>query len=185
MCGSAREEELRMTDMKEALNAVMSGREERAAIQSQMLSGGADGFVCQISLNVPGFPKRLDGDDVLIDNLVSDFTTKINSKQLHKVTLENGAGLALLLFFSGGADLARAAKLVGISIEENNGGRIADIDVITTEGAISRTDLGLGSRTCLLCDKPSKECARERSHTYEKLRAETQSLIDGYISKHK
>lgn len=185
MCSGARKEKLRMTDMKEALNAVMSGREERAAMQSQMLSGEARGFVCQISLNVPGFPKRLDGDDILIDKLVSDFTAKINSTQQHRVKLENGAGLALLLFFSGGPDLARTAKLAGISIEENNGGRVADIDVITAEGAISRTDLGLGPRACLLCDKPSKECAREHSHTYEELRAKTQSLIGGYISKHK
>lgn len=172
-----------MYSMKEALATVMSGREERAAVQSHMLLGGAEGFVCQISLNVPGFPKRLEGDDALIDKLVRDFTAKISGRQLREVRLENGVGLALLLFWEGGPNLARAAKLAGISIEENNGGRIADIDIITAEGVISRADLGLLPRTCLLCGRPSKECARERRHSYEELRAKTQSLINGYRSE--
>lgn len=174
-----------MPDLKEALEAVMSGREERAAGQSSMLSSGPNRFVCQISLNVPGFPKRLDGDEAFIEKLASDLVIKICRQPIGKVKLENGAGLALLMLFDGGCEAARGAKLAGIAIEENGErGRIADIDVITENGPLSRSDLGLGPRQCLLCGKASKECARERCHTYEELRTKTQSLLDGFCPRY-
>lgn len=174
-----------MPDLKEALAAVMSGREERAAVQSRMLSGGDGLFVCQISLNVPGFPKRLDGDAFLLEKIAGDLMKKICCPPLDKVKLENGAGLALLMLFDGGRDKARGAKLAGISIEENGtGGRVADIDVITGDGPLTRADFGREPRRCVICGGLSKECARERRHTYEELRAKMRFFIDNFRSKH-
>lgn len=172
-----------MPDLKEALASVMSGREERAATQSRLLAGG--GFVCQISLNVPGFPKRLDGDAVILEKFAADLVEKICCQPLGKVQLENGAGLALLMLFDGGSGKARDAKLAGIAIEESGAyGRIADIDVITEDGPLSRADLGYAPRRCVICGGLSKECARERRHTYEELRAKMSFLMDIFFAKH-
>lgn len=174
-----------MPDLKEALAAVMSGREERAAVQSRMLSGGAGHFVCQISLNVPGFPKRLDGDAKLLEKFAADLMKKICCPPLDTVKLENGAGLALLMLFDGGRGKARDAKLAGIAIEEGDAsGRIADIDIITAEGPLPRDAFGYGPRRCVVCGGLSKECARERRHTYEELREKMSFLIDISRSKH-
>lgn len=174
-----------MSDLKEALASVMSGREERAAVQSRMLSGRDGLFVCQISLNVPGFPKRLDGDAVLLEKFTGDLINKICCQPRCAVKLENGAGLAILMLFDGSRIPARDAKLAAIFIEENDAcGRIADIDVITGAGHLSRSDLGIGPRRCVMCGRLSKECARERRHKYEELRAKMQFLIDDFRSKH-
>lgn len=174
-----------MPDLKEALAAVMSGREERAAVQARMLSGSAGLFVCQISLNVPGFPKRLDGDALLLEKFATRLIKKICRPPLDTVKLENGAGLALLTLFDGGRGKARAAKLAGISIEEDDAcGRIADIDVITEDGPLSRTAFGYEPRRCVICGGVSMECARERRHTYEELRAKMSFFIDIFRSKH-
>lgn len=174
-----------MHDLKEALASVMSGREERAAVQSRMLSGGAGLFVCQISLNVPGFPKKLCGDAILLEKFAGDLIEKICCQPLDKVQLENGAGPAILMLFDGGLRKARDAKLAGISIEESSAcGRIADIDVITEDGPLSRADFGRELRRCLICGGLSKECARERRHTYDELRAKMSFLMDIFFSKH-
>lgn len=166
----------------EALNAVMSGREERASEQSRLISGGTDYFVCQISLNIPGFPKRLDGDMALAEQCIRKLIKIICCEPLEEVKLINGAGAALLILFDGGYGAARRAKAAGIFIEENTAyGRIVDIDVITARGPLSRKHFSLGPRRCLICGGDSKECAREQRHSYEELRAKTRAMLGGFI----
>lgn len=178
------EEKRGIPDLRKALETVMYGRDERATVQSRMLLSGTGRFVCQISINVPGFPKRLDGDTILIKKYACDLAKKTSCRRLGEVKLENGAGAALLMLFDGGLAAARGVKLAAISIEDNDEcGRAADIDVIVKDGMLSRTDFGLEPRRCLLCDGDSKECARTRSHTYEELRAAVRSIINDFCAK--
>lgn len=57
--------------------------------------------------------------------------------------------------------------------------RLFDADVLVKAGQevgiISRSTLKLPSRTCFLCNRPAKECARARSHSVDELQ--------NYISK--
>ncbi len=48
-------------------------------------------------------------------------------------------------------------------------GRFIDIDVYTKTKAVSRTDLGLSPRKCILCDKPAHVCARSKNHSQKAL----------------
>ena len=81
-------------------------------------------------------------------------------------------------FFAGDLTAAKKAKEIAVNIEEGiPEGRILDIDIIVQIKTISRSDLGLPPRTCLLCSRPAKECARDRSHSYEELRTATEKLI--------
>jgi len=169
-----------MPDREAALEAVMRGREERAAAQSRLLLLRGGSFVCQITLNIPGFPKRLNGDELLIKKCKEDLLRYICRMPLVEVQLDNGAGLALLQLYEGGHGAIYNTKRAAIFIEENKDyGRVVDIDVITVSGPLSRVLFNFAPRRCLLCDKDSKECARECNHTYEELRAEAQALIDG------
>lgn len=161
------------------LKAVMLGRDERVRVQLCLLSGRIDYFVCQITINVPGYPKRLSGDETVIKKCRADFQTGIYCEPIKEVKLENGAGLALLMLFDGGKEKMNKAKQEGIFIEENKYyGRVVDIDVVAVDGSLSRRDFYLEPRRCLLCDKDSKECSRERNHRFEELRAAAQALID-------
>lgn len=49
-------------------------------------------------------------------------------------------------------------------------GRLFDIDIIKIDGTkVSRTEINLPERTCLLCNKNAFECSRSRAHTVEEL----------------
>lgn len=59
-------------------------------------------------------------------------------------------------------------------------GRLWDIDVVTGAGPVARTELGFAQRTCLICDKPSPECARSRAHSVEELVAQMHAIVAAY-----
>ncbi|WP_127958430.1 citrate lyase holo-[acyl-carrier protein] synthase [Serratia microhaemolytica] len=65
-------------------------------------------------------------------------------------------------------------KRAAVALEQQQAvGRLWDIDVLTPEGQIiSRSDIGLPERRCLLCDRPAKQCARQRTHSNEQLVSE-------------
>lgn len=63
-------------------------------------------------------------------------------------------------------------------------GRLFDIDVLDcTQQKIERESLGQTQRACLLCEKPAKECARNRSHSVESLWEKTQSILKKHFAK--
>ncbi|WP_413510036.1 citrate lyase holo-[acyl-carrier protein] synthase [Serratia liquefaciens] len=62
-------------------------------------------------------------------------------------------------------------------------GRLWDIDVLDPEGRIlSRRDLGLAERSCLLCSQPAKICARQRRHSSEQLLQEMERMLNDALS---
>lgn len=75
---------------------------------------------------------------------------------------------------------AYAVKKATIELEQQQSvGRLWDIDVLTPQGQIlSRSDLGLPERPCLLCDQPAKICARQRIHSTEQLLNEMQRRLN-------
>ncbi len=61
-------------------------------------------------------------------------------------------------------------------------GRLLDIDVIAPDGnKVSRTDIGLPPRRCLLCENPAPVCARSRAHAVDALFARAMEIIDAHF----
>ena len=57
-------------------------------------------------------------------------------------------------------------------------GRLLDVDVIGPDGVkLSRTDVGLPARRCLLCDQPAPVCARSRTHSAQALFDRAMAII--------
>ena len=57
-------------------------------------------------------------------------------------------------------------------------GRLYDMDVLDTDGKkISREDMGLPRRKCLLCENDAAVCARSRAHSLEALTDRTGFLL--------
>lgn len=158
-----------MTDLEELL----AGREERASLQNSLLKNS--NFVCQITLNIPGLPKRIENDKEAVSQYALKFLELYAQNITDKRELVNGAGFAILMGFIGDAVKAKraAAKLE----ESTRSGRAFDIDIITKDGSISRTSLGLPERVCLLCGQNAKQCARERTHGAEELREAIRKLL--------
>ena len=71
------------------------------------------------------------------------------------------------------------AKKRAVELEETHPlGRLFDLDVIVDgPRPLGREELGLPSRTCIICGRPVRECMRERTHTTEELLEKYQSII--------
>lgn len=164
------------TDIRDALSEILSGREERVKARDSYLCKNV--FACQITLNIPGYPKRMPNDEKAVESLSNVFIDKWTSLPRHEKRIINAAGVCWIGFFEGNITAATKAKEIAVNIEKiTPEGRIFDIDIILSDKTISRSDLGLPSRTCLLCGRPAKECARERRHSYDELRAVIEKLI--------
>ncbi len=63
-------------------------------------------------------------------------------------------------------------------------GRLFDLDVIRPDGRqVSRTELGLPQRLCLICGNSAKDCARSRWHTVAELQEKTRSILQNTIDE--
>ncbi len=76
-----------------------------------------------------------------------------------------------------------AVKRMLCDIEESCAlGRLFDMDLIGPDGIkISRKELGLPERACLICGNPSSGCARSRRHPVEELQRRSVELIQDYF----
>lgn len=153
------------------LEEVLAGRDERAACQRKLLAGREGAFVCQIGLNVPGFPKRIPGDVTVIKECRRFLLAHLCAAPFEEHYLDNGAGLCWQGAFDGRKFDARALKRAAVEAENcMEAGRILDIDVLTAEGQLSRLGMGLPPRRCLLCGEDAKTCARAGRHDAAELR---------------
>ncbi len=134
-------------------------------------------WVLQLSLNLPGLPKSLPGDEACLEATEKILLHRIPPlKRALRTFCDNGAGKALL--FTGGVPSREEVKRICVALEEElPWGRLLDLDVLSSEGALSRKDLQLPPRRCLLCGEEAKICARRGSHTFEELRRRAQELL--------
>lgn len=62
-------------------------------------------------------------------------------------------------------------------------GRLFDMDVLDTDGRkLSRQELGLPQRTCLICEKPAYLCSRSRAHSVKALQERTSQILTESLS---
>ena len=162
--------------MDKNLLRLLAARDERALAQRLFLGARGSSFVVQISLNIPGLPKRLEGDERAVVRSREIFLSEFGVLPLAEARVVNFAGVSGVMLFAWGA--AAEAKRTAVSVEEGTvWGRILDIDIITGAGPVSRTSLGLSERRCVLCRETAKICARERSHPVATLREEASRLL--------
>ncbi|MCL2617057.1 MAG: citrate lyase holo-[acyl-carrier protein] synthase, partial [Defluviitaleaceae bacterium] len=82
------------------------------------------------------------------------------------------------------ADALRLKHILSAIEESHPLGRLFDIDVISGNGTkVSRHELGLPERACLVCGSIGKACARSRAHPFSEVIERTHSVINGYFSK--
>lgn len=80
---------------------------------------------------------------------------------------------------------ATEAKARAWAMEDSHPlGRLMDIDVLGRQGdqavPLSRTDLGLKPRGCLICGAPARECMRAGRHSYGQLLEKIRLMVEDY-----
>lgn len=162
----------------ENLLKILSGRDQRAERQQQLIGQYGQPLV-SFTLNIPG-PNKVAPEFERIHQLGIDSLEKaiheISAEIIYREISVNAAGNQG--FFIIDAD-ALAIKKLTVGIEENHRlGRLFDFDVFDTEmNQVNRSTLGLGERSCLICDDKAAICKRSRKHSIAELLATIDSLI--------
>lgn len=167
-----------MTERTVALPDMLEAREQRYWMQQELLSRWHKPLLC-FTMNIAGPVKN--SDDIL--------RTFRTGQQLLRHQLSIG-GIKVLfqaekIEFTGNEafyvlDAAPVAiKRLTAEIEDSTPiGRLFDMDVLEESGRqVSRRELGLSERKCLICGGPAKACSSRRIHSVAELQEKTASII--------
>ena len=166
----------------EILINILNSREDRSEKQVNILKDFPYSLI-SFTLNTPGAIKdnltykRIHKEGVnAILNLLEQYKAKVkNIEELYKSTGPEG-------YISVDMDPLELKRMM-VSIENTHElGRLYDIDIFDkNHNQISRSDLGLESRKCLICDKDARLCMREKNHSYEDLILKIEELSRVYF----
>lgn len=159
--------------MEVSLSKILAAREQRVQRQAQLLRQYGMSLVC-FTMNIAGPVKnsplitqgfRL-GQKMLADRFVPEYEEEVI----------DATGCTGYYVIDGDP---KTIKLQVAQIEDSLPvGRLFDMDVIAPDGKISREQIGLPDRKCLLCDNDARVCGRSRAHSVEALQAETKRLLE-------
>ncbi|HPC75816.1 MAG: citrate lyase holo-[acyl-carrier protein] synthase [Thermovirgaceae bacterium] len=158
------------------LERLLAGREERASLQAHVLRGSE--VIVQVSLNIPGLPKRMAGDREVVSLVMGSMRREmqpLGGGPVLLFSLDNGAGYACILGANGVDPVA--VKRLAMAVEDLPWGSVIDVDVLTRTGALHRAGLTGGERKCFLCGRPAKDCARSQRHEYPQLREACRRML--------
>ncbi|MGN0268017.1 MAG: [citrate (pro-3S)-lyase] ligase [Lachnospiraceae bacterium] len=161
---------LSLKQRKVTVPQMMQARDDRADRQREIIKKWNHPVIC-FMLNIPGEIKTSEeylwafqkGKKRILEKLKEQ-----NIRILEQNSLEPVTGYEFYLAIDESAD---HLKRLMIKLEDEDMlGRLFDIDVIDSTGKkISRSDLEMPMRKCILCDQEAHVCSRSRTHTVEEL----------------
>lgn len=161
---------------------MMQAREARFFMQQTMLARYPGAVLVCLTMNVAG-PVKVTPS---IERAFSWGMEKIRAvlagqRVLFEADIHEKTGDEAVFVVSGDA---REIKRRLCQLEDRYAmGRLLDIDVIRPDGEkISRTDIGLPQRKCLICEQDAPVCARSRTHTVAELFEYTHRIIDAHFA---
>lgn len=161
-----------------SLLEMLNAREMRSHLQQRLLQLYKQPLIC-LTLNIPGPVKVLPGVPAAFQTACARIERQLNERQIavcHLETVKEKTGCEA--FYS--VDAApETVKALMIALEDQDRlGRLFDIDVLRQDGTkVSREELYLPARRCLLCDEPAHVCSRSRKHSVEELVTEITKIL--------
>ena len=151
-----------------ALDDILAARDARVARQQAMQAAG--GVLLSLTLVAPGAVKRSPLLDAIFAAALDAIRPLVDDARARIEAVDDSGHHALYLLDGE----ARDWKTRMLALENRAPlSRLWDIDIIDRDGvAVSRRDLGLPPRRCLICDDDAKTCARERRHSIAALQAD-------------
>lgn len=161
---------------------ILESKEKRRVIQENLISKYKSTLI-SFTLNTPGIKKDNEGYRRIHRETMDHIIKILRGKHidiLHREGFDKSTGPeGYIIVNSSPLD----TKSLMIEIEEEHPlGRLLDIDVFNSKlDQISRKDLKLESRKCLICNKDARICMRERSHGLEEILIKVEELIAAYF----
>ncbi len=165
---------------------VLNNKDQRVALQANLLATYPDAAIVAIKLNVPGPIKNNSRLEKLFDEGLTAFKALLTksgvSDPWEVVNWERDTGNETFMVFR---EPAEKIKHLAVDFEDHHAlGRLFDVDVLDAalgSRPLSRSDFGLESRRCLICGRPAKECARSRRHSVAELQAKINQMYWDYF----
>lgn len=171
--------DVNVSDNNVSLMEMLDARERRSRLQTQLLQFYKKPLIC-LTLNIPGPVKVLPGVPEAFRLGCDRIEARLNDRLVmlhHLETVKEKTGYEA--FYSVDAAPEFLKELM-IPIEDQDQlGRLFDIDVLRLDGTkVSREELDLPARRCLLCDEPAHACSRSRRHSVAELVAEITKILE-------
>ena len=166
--------------MEITLDALLQSRDNRHALQQQLLQQHPGSTLVCLTVVMPGSVKRNLCSVVTAQAALTALLDRLGEHVLatHARDLATGYEAYLITGLP-----ALEAKRVTCDIEDSHPlGRLFDIDVMGADGTpISRQVVGSEPRRCLLCDHEARWCMRNHSHSQEELMAHIVKMVNDYV----
>lgn len=169
------------------MSEILDAREKRAYIQQELLSdctSKSDCALISFTLNIPGpikvFPYTVwafyEGLH-FIEACLKEHSLTLLTKKI----IQENTGYEAFFLIKGTTPEALKSYMVAFE-DDSSFGRIFDLDVLRPDFTkVSRTELGLLGRTCLICKNPVFLCSRSRRHSAKELSEKTLSIIEAHF----
>lgn len=171
---------------EQSLKDILRAREIRVQYQEYLLNKYKN-TVISYKLNIPGPIKYNSLVKQIFDEGLTIFKSKLDQclfKNLKEKTMYENSGPEYFGVFD--AEPEKIKRLTTLIEETHPLGRLFDFDVLAPSGLqLSREEIGMKPRKCLLCGKNAFECGRSRSHEVEYLIAKIQRMALDYFNAHK
>ncbi|WP_242874785.1 MULTISPECIES: citrate lyase holo-[acyl-carrier protein] synthase [Clostridium] len=166
-------------DTEKMFYEILEGREKRAQLQRQLITEYKSTLI-SFTLNIPGINKLGKNFKKVyekgIEELEEEFLKK-NILVMYGKTNSSNAGYEA--FFCVAKDPITIKKMTTDIEERSKLGRLFDFDVFDNNyKLLSRTEVGLPRRRCLLCDGIAAECSRSRKHSVEDVLNKINEIIE-------
>lgn len=160
------------------LEEMLAARERRVFLQNT-LTEKYNTTLISFTLNIPGPVKIFEGIPEVFDGGYREILTALTDAGiavLHEHVIREKTGYEA--FIAADASPLTIKRLMTRLEDGTVIGRLYDIDVIKMDGnKVSREELGLPCRTCLICGQPAHACSRSRNHSVEELIAHIKNMI--------
>lgn len=167
---------------EQSLEDILRAREVRVEKQNELLNKYGS-TVISYKLNIPGPIKYNSLIKKIYDEGLRVLEEKINENKVNILYEEEFIKNSGPEYLAAVDMPAALVKKITTSIEETHElGRLYDFDVLDEMGIqISREELGIDLRKCLLCDNNAFACGRSRAHGVDELINKIEAMAIDYF----
>lgn len=168
--------------MKITLNQLLRSRDERQSYERKLISEYKDKTLLVFTVIVPGEIKRNENSLLVANEGIKYIQKQFKENILYEKLRDLDTGYEAYFIVN---LLPKETKRIACEIEEKHPlGRLFDIDVFTSSAEpISRSQIGIEPRKCLLCNNIARICMREKKHSYDELNDKINQLIHDYVRR--
>lgn len=164
------------------LEQLLESRDARVENQKRLLQKYKGNVLLCLTVIMPGKEKRNKNSLIVARAAIKAIDSSFEQRIIYKEEKDLETGFEVYYIVQGEA--LEIKKEVCQIEQKHLLGRLFDIDVISKEDIpITRQEVGEAPRKCLICDKESRFCMRNFTHTQEQLQAKISQLIEAFIKQ--